>query len=1732
MDVKELSGPTTVYMYAITEEWDHTVQAWSDPEYINTVVDYQTVTSTSQICEFDFTSVAQKWGKNENEPTSFYKGFRFSIDPEDTGYVKFVSLNTVQSGDIKPYFVISYRDTKGIESRWSYNSQSAGDAGTGYVNLFTGNLVFAHDDITTNGEILPLTVSHVYNAHQVAQQFTYVEKEIHTANYANMSVGYGFKLSIQETIYEKTIDSVEWYVYNDADGTELYFFKPQNEEKYVSEDGYDLTIVKNADGTYTMSDSVGNAKEFDENGRFCEQTDLFGNKKTITYQNGRITAVSHTTPGGAITTQLTFHYNDAGALKKIVNAEDAALQEIGNAEDTSESVTFYYSTEYNSSISTSYAGYLREIVQSKGNGSCTYEYDEDGKLIVAKDTATGSKLQYDYNDTMDNGYATVSAVSEHNASSLIGQKIGFIYGAETTAVRTSGNDDAYDTSDDLLTHYVFDDHGRTISAYSSNLDNTEVYGASNAVYSETVQGSKKNHTITKDSVSGVPAVNLLKNHNLESTGSWNGYYSGTGYSSSRSTEKAYIGTYSYKLTSTASKATGHIDRRQSVSITEAGTYTLSAYVKTVNLDANTGFYLKLGTAISRCIKANTDSSIQDGWQRISVTAELVAGTYDVKMVLEKAIGTAYVDCLQLEKGSGASKYNLIENGGAIGSSTGWTATGTIYSDGRIVLTGNPSAMVTAYQTIPVNKPITTTFVLSGWADANSVARRVPEDEEAPPERNFDLVATLTYSDGSTEDTAVSFSTDCSALQFASGAVVSKKTDDSLTITSVKVAIHYDYNANPACFDNICLAMEPAQTYTYDSEGNLTSATNAEGNKIGAEYDEDNIDLLSYTNIIGEKFDYSYHADIDHVLQGIVKSDGNDNYLFTNYEYDAYGNVNKETITGISGTDVTDNIVTDTYYDSYGRVNIVVDTLGNETFYNRNSATELLNYVTDANGNRTAYDYDNQERLTVIFNDIDKDDIKDTNEENVVYTYDAKDQLTSINNGSTTYTFTYDGYGNVTTIKAGTFTLAAYEYNQGNGKLTETSYGNGYYSVSNIYDSLDRLVEVKYTVGSTITTAYTVSYNGDGAISKVVDNRSGITTEYEYDSLGRLIFAIEYETSSKVVVLQTENQYDSFGRPQGSSYDLPDIDIGYSVSYNENSNLIEGFLQHNTSDMELNGKFYTYDPLERLVGVSVRIDGLIAYSESFTYVDDGDNTSGLVATHTVDGVTYSYTYDGVGNITSVRENGVLRAEYYYDSLGQLGQSTYYSDRYYSEGYGDNYEFTYDKSGNITQVVRNYGVGAEFSETKNYTYGNTTWGDLLTNFNGTAITYDSIGNPTKWRNAIDIEWYGRQMSLFANNDGSITDYSYNADGIRTGKTLYDTDASLIGNITYTLDGNRIIAENRLGAKIYYTYDDKGAIMGMYYGGQNYIFSKNLQGDVIGIYNENRQLVAKYQYNAYGEITAITDASGNDISTNASHIANINPFRYRGYYYDTETGFYYLQTRYYDPVVGRFLNADAFVSTGQGILGNNMFAYCGNNPVVRIDGNGQFWLSAIVAVTILSSIIVAPVVMITEPIVPDAVCAAGMLYLSEKGYTLSSLMFEHAFIGNGDKFTEKNLSNDSKKKLINNLLKNEDIKRIIMNMSNKARYRNEGSVFFAMFSLQFTSGDLFYSLQRVTCTIHAKKEKGHLSISIRLKDTYNFDTLRTIEEGFSFANFANDLGYLLQHTDRLKEYEVNICVKFTYP
>lgn len=236
--------------------------------------------------------------------------------------------------------------------------------------------------------------------------------------------------------------------------------------------------------------------------------------------------------------------------------------------------------------------------------------------------------------------------------------------------------------------------------------------------------------------------------------------------------------------------------------------------------------------------------------------------------------------------------------------------------------------------------------------------------------------------------------------------------------------------------------------------------------------------------------------------------------------------------------------------------------------------------------------------------------------------------------------------------------------------------------------------------------------------------------------------------------------------------------------------------------------------------------------------------------------------------------------------------------------------------------------------------------MTEYNGETLTYDAIGNPLQYRGGYSMEWKdARRLSSLQTDDSDIS-YKYNADGVRIEKSV-GTE-----KISYIVDGTLVLSEKHSdGKRLYFYYDPAGNVLGFeYYESENdstpdmYYYVKNAQGDVIGIIDNTGATVVKYSYNAWGKILSVTD---NDI-------AQINPFRYRSYYYDNETGFYLTGTRYYDPEIGRFINADGYVSTGQGILGTNMFAYCGNNPIIRADPSGQFW-GIVIGVTLVVGLVV---------------------------------------------------------------------------------------------------------------------------------------------------------------------------------
>jgi RHS repeat-associated protein len=244
--------------------------------------------------------------------------------------------------------------------------------------------------------------------------------------------------------------------------------------------------------------------------------------------------------------------------------------------------------------------------------------------------------------------------------------------------------------------------------------------------------------------------------------------------------------------------------------------------------------------------------------------------------------------------------------------------------------------------------------------------------------------------------------------------------------------------------------------------------------------------------------------------------------------------------------------------------------------------------------------------------------------------------------------------------------------------------------------------------------------------------------------------------------------------------------------------------------------------------------------------------------------------------------------------------------------------------------------------------------LTKVGSQTITYDANGNPTNYLGAAATWEKGRQLKQYGANT-----YKYNNEGIRIQKTT----SSEIHE--YILDGTNIVKE--IVTDIYncpkytneYLYDLDGTVCGLKYNGTAYYFYKNLQGDVIAITDDKGETVARYTYDAWGKVLSVKDVNGNDI-TSATHVANINPFRYRGYYYDEEIELYYLQSRYYDANTGRFINEDdiCFLRIVGALFGANLYAYCKNDPISNNDPMGYWYISLSTLWNILLAFAINPI------------------------------------------------------------------------------------------------------------------------------------------------------------------------------
>ena len=319
------------------------------------------------------------------------------------------------------------------------------------------------------------------------------------------------------------------------------------------------------------------------------------------------------------------------------------------------------------------------------------------------------------------------------------------------------------------------------------------------------------------------------------------------------------------------------------------------------------------------------------------------------------------------------------------------------------------------------------------------------------------------------------------------------------------------------------------------------------------------------------------------------------------------------------------------------------------------------------------------------------------------------------------------------------------------------------------------------------------------------------------------------------------------------------------------------------------------------------------------------TTALVKRVTAGSAYADYTYDANGNILTISENGTLKVTYHYDALNRLVRE---------DNVWENKTicYTYDIGGNMLSWKEYaYTTGTIAASTvptltNTYTYGNTSWKDQLTSFNGMPITYDAMGNPLTYK-YWTLGWEkGRQLVSVDDGFEPIL-FAYNNEGQRIQK-------SYLGEVTrYYWNGKHLAAMQTGDTLVQFAYDETGKPISMSTGSAIYYYLHNLQGDVVGLLDASGNQMVSYNYNSWGRMTGMTDTTGNQIGL-------LNPFRYRGYIQDDETGMYYVGSRYYDPEVGRFVNADKGIIMDSENSGFNLYIYCGNSPINRNDAKGTFW------------------------------------------------------------------------------------------------------------------------------------------------------------------------------------------------
>ena len=803
-----------------------------------------------------------------------------------------------------------------------------------------------------------------------------------------------------------------------------------------------------------------------------------------------------------------------------------------------------------------------------------------------------------------------------------------------------------------------------------------------------------------------------------------------------------------------------------------------------------------------------------------------------------------------------------------------------------------------------------------------------------------------------------------------------------------IEIHFDHECGSLLVDACMLTRDGVDVRTYTSTGRLLTKKGKErqtkyatdnrdrrkkmvtpgGARKVYKYDNDTNDLIRETNTFGQPGKKVSHTD---------------------YSYDEFGNVLKTELSWNSGKKLS----TENTYDKDGRfVETSRDSRGNVVSYHYNSSNGTLESVTDAEGKMTAYEYDPYLNPTKVT-------LTDEGREaagSVTFGYDKvkHSQLKTITLADVPfYAFDYDSFGNVTSIKKGNEALAEYSYNGYNGKLNSVKFGNGD-SAALTYNNLELIKERSF--GGSDRLRY--EYDSKGRLARIYDDNTRLTYGITYDAAERVTYSSIYDEGAKKDSVVFSSYYDKAGRQSSFSYYFDGkafrSEYGYTTDDKITAALLPsgGYMKRRYDNL---GRTATevFTPQkkkatgeEKARGGGAEVTSILSYlgtdragKEGIDTGKDFDHTTKLLAKlettikkekEDITALSDTLEYDKVGRVSKYNDT-----EYTYDALGRLTKAS-------DPSAGNVWEYAYDSIGNLTETKSKVN-GKEYTEEYSY---DAKAHDEITSYtlNGEkqTIKMGKGGNPDSYR-GYGLKWHrgselesveftgkGKSQSRKKSKDAAAgadetenkeqekfkAEYTYSYEGIRLKKKVGDTETE------YVLNGSTILAQKTgEGAdqellNFYYTPEGKLLEIGYSKGASHenhYTVIKNAMGDVSALYTSDGTLVGSYAYDPYGKIISVNP---NMEYNDTDGILEKNPFRYRGYYLDAETGWYYLNSRYYDPEVKRFINADSTeVLTTQcaNLMQYNLFAYCNDNPINKTDegGNLENWQKVAIGVGVIA-------------------------------------------------------------------------------------------------------------------------------------------------------------------------------------